>query len=511
MDDEAHDDHRPELSGFERQRGLVGLFLGPIVALVLLLLPLGDLTIAQHRLTAVAALIVIFWVTEAIPLPATALLGMALMVVTGIAQAGDVLGAFGDQVIFLFIGSFMIAAAMRVHGLDRRIAYTLLAHPWVGGSTWRTLWALGLTAWLLSMWISNTACVAMLFPVALAIARSTAETIAAAAPGPPDAHRRYATGLLLMVAYAGSIGGLATPVGTPPNLIGIALIEEGTGTRISFLQWMSMGLPLASVLLLVVFGIMLVLFRPPVRQVPGQIARMRTLHASLGPWSAGERNSLLAFVTAVTLWVTPGLVGVALGSDHTLTTTLLRRLPEGIVALLAASLLFLLPTNLRQREFTLRWEDAARIDWGTVILFGGGIALGRMLFQTGLATELGVGLVSSLGVGSAPAMAGLGVLVASIVSETSSNTASANIVLPVMISAAEATAATSIVVGVSTIFGANMGFMLPVSTPPNAIVYGSGQVRLTDMLRAGILLDITGVLLVWFAALWFLPLMIDLW
>src|SRR3989338_1067334 len=194
-------------------RRTAGLALGPAVALLLWWLPLPGLSATAHRLAGVVALVVIYWITEAIPLPVTALLGAALAVIVGIAPAKQVLAAFGDPVIFLFIGSFMLARAMQVHGLDRRIAYTLLAHPWVGGSTDRTLWALGLTACLLSMWMSNTACVAMLFPVALAIARTTADS-------------RYATGLMLMLAYAASVGGIATPVGTPPNLIGIALIQQ---------------------------------------------------------------------------------------------------------------------------------------------------------------------------------------------------------------------------------------------------------------------------------------------
>jgi sodium-dependent dicarboxylate transporter 2/3/5 len=498
--------HSGEPDRFDRWRGVAGLALGPGLALLLFLLPL-DLATDAHRLAAIAALIVVFWVTEAIPLPATALLGVGLFVVAGVAPADVVLSAFSDQVIFLFIGSFMLAQAMQRHGLDRRIAYALLAHPWVGGSTYRTIWTMGLTAWLLSMWISNTASVAMLFPVAIAIAGSTAEAIGSGDSGADGS--RYATGLLLMLAYAGSVGGLATPIGTPPNLIGIALLADGTGTRIGFLEWMTFGLPLAAILLAIIFGIVLLLVRPTVRQVPDQVAAIRARRAALGAWSLGERTSLVAFAVAAVFWIAPGVAGLVFGQEDRITTTLEARLPEGIVALLAASLLFLLPADWRRREPTLPWAEAARIDWGTVILFGGGIALGRALFATGLADRLGTGLVDAIGADSRAALTGIGVVVASIVSETSSNTASVNVVLPVILAATEATAATPLVVGVAATLGASMGFMLPVSTPPNAIVYGSGRVRLTDMIRAGLLLDLAGVAVIWLAAQWFLPTVLE--
>ncbi len=497
--------------GFDYWRKTAGFILAPLLALLILWWPLPSLSLEAHRLAAVASFVIVFWLTEAIPIPATALLGIALAVSFGVAPAGKVLPSFGNPVIFLFIGSFMLARAMQVHGVDRRIAYALLAHPWVGGSTYRTLWALGLTAWALSMWISNTASVAMLFPVALAISRETSRLIQ---PEPTDATKppplRYTTGLLLMLAFAGSVGGLATPVGTPPNLIGIALIRDGLHVRITFFQWMTFGLPLAALMLVAIYGTILLLFRPEVRHVPGQLARMREAQQALGPWTTGQVNSLIAFGTAVTLWTTPGIIALFLGSDHPIVTTLTRRFPEGIVALLAACLLFVLPTSWSRREFTLTWEDAARIDWGTVLLFGGGIALGRMLFDTGLATTMSKGFLDALNIESPWLMTGAAAMVAAIMSETSSNTASASMVVPVMLSVGEVLGSGGIILAVAGTLGASLGFMLPVSTPPNAIVYGSGAIRITDMVRAGILIDLIGVLLVWMIALWWVPVILAL-
>lgn len=508
MEQEAKDTVQAgELSEFDRWRRTVGLVLGPVLALLVFVAPFDGLSVEAHRLAAVTTLVIVFWVSEAIPLPVTALLAVTLIIVLGISPADLVLDAFGDQVIFLFIGSFILARAMQIHGVDRRIAYALLAHPWVGQSSYRTIWTFGLTAWFLSMWISNTATVAMLFPVALAIARTSSMT---GSNGDASTNRRrYATGLLLMLAYAGSMGGLATPVGTPPNLIGIALIEEGTGVRLGFLDWMTFGLPLSAMFLVLAYGVVMLLYRPArVAGLP-QIEHVRGARAELGRWSSGERNSLVAFGVAVTLWILPGAVGLLLGSEHQWAELLSERLPEGIVALLAATLLFLLPTNWNQREFTLGWEDAVRIDWGTVLLFGGGIALGSTLFETGLARHIGSGLINALGVQSEPALSAVGITIASIISETSSNTASVNIVLPTLLAAIGPLDASALVVGVATTLGASMGFMLPVSTPPNAIIYGSGEVRLLDMVRAGILLDLVGILLLSLAAFWFLPLVLN--
>ncbi|MCM8794242.1 MAG: DASS family sodium-coupled anion symporter [Candidatus Omnitrophica bacterium] len=493
-------------ASFDAWRKTAGLLLGPLGALAILLRRPEGLSEEAHCLSAIICLVILFWLTEPVPLAVTALLGVALSVLAGIAPAKEVLASFGDPVIFLFIGSFMIARGMQVHGLDRRIAYTLLSHPWVGGSTYRTLWTMGLTAWIISMWVSNTATVAMLFPVALAIARLTTESMAADAGGNPAMKRlRYPAALLLFLSYAASIGGLATPVGTPPNLIGIALIEQGLGVRIGFLSWMAVALPVALLLLAACYGIILFLFPPEIRRVPGQLDRLLEKRRSLGHLAAGERNTMIVFFTAVILWTGPGIVALTLGPAHPLSQALEKRLPEGIAAILAAGLLFLLPVSWRKREFTLRWEDAVQIDWATVLLFGGGIALGRMMFETGLASAMGNGLIRLLGVESPAALAATATFASTLISETASNTASANMAVPVMLSVAKASKETELMLGVAATMGASLGFMLPVSTPPNAIVYGSGAIRITDMVRAGFLVDLIGGLIVWATAVLWVP------
>ena len=514
LSDWIHDSIFPadtNMATFDQWRRTVGMALGPALALTLLIIPMESLSTEAHRMAAIAALVIVFWVTEAVPLPVASLLGIVLMVITGVAPASDVLDAFSNQVIFLFIGSFILARIMQVHGVDLRIAYALLSHAWVGGSTYRTLWAVGLTSWLLSMWISNTASVAMLLPVVIAVGRSMGPVFAAAGvENAEEEQRRYMVGLLLILAYSASLGGLATPVGTPPNLIGIALIRRETGEQLDFVTWMSLALPIAFVLLAVAFGLILVRFRPPIRHAEGQLERMRAASAELGPWTAGQVNSLLAFGVAVVLWLLPGAASTLLGADHSLAVTLQERLPEGVVALLAATLLFLLPVDIRRRRFTATWEEAVRIDWGTVLLFGGSISLGRMMFQTGLAETIGEKIIDVAGVESEAALSGIGIVLAAFMSELGSNTASINIVLPVIISIAGILDVSVLAVGVGVTLAATMGFMLPVSTPPSAIIYGTGHVSVIEMIRTGILLDVIGVIVIWLATLWFIPTILEL-
>jgi sodium-dependent dicarboxylate transporter 2/3/5 len=489
-----------------RWRTTTGFILGPVLAICVLLLPFSDLTLQAHRLAAIMVLVIVFWLSEAIPIPVTALLGTALAVVVGVAPVNQVLSAFGDPILLLIIGSFMLARAMQVHGVDRRIAYALLAHPWVGGGAYRMLWAVGLTAWLLAMWIGITASVAMLFPVALAIAQTTASgTTANSTSETPGSASRDLAALLFFLIYAASAGAMATPVGTPPNLIGLALIQETRGVQVGFIQWMAFGIPTALILLVLRYGLVLLLFRPALGNLQGSMERLQQESHGLGPWTAGARNTLVAFGFAIALWIGPGLLGLALGSTHPLTHLVGDRLSPGIAALLAAGLLFLLPADRGRRQGTLRWEEALQIDWGTVLLFGGGIALGRLMFETGLAEAVGTGLLGPLRIGHPVALIGAAVLLAVVLSEIASNTAAANMVIPMMLALSSGSDTQDLSVALAATLGASMGFMLPVSTPANAIIHGSRAIQLPDMVRAGLLVDLIGVLVVWAVAIWLIP------
>jgi sodium-dependent dicarboxylate transporter 2/3/5 len=477
-------------SDFDRLRRLAGLAGAPLAFAALWLAPLA-LDVAAHRLAAVLGAVIVLWLTEAIPMAMTAFLGVAVAVALGVAPAATAFAPFADPLIFLFIGTFMLAQSIFHHGLDRRFAYAILTLPGVGERPLRVLLAYAGVACAMSMWISNTATVAMMFPIGISVLAALEGR-----PGAEGLSRRFGAALLLSASFAASIGGLATPVGTPPNLIGLGFIRRELEVELPFFSWMAVGLPVALVLLACALLDLSRAAAPAGARLEGIREVLLRERAELGALTRGERNTLFAFAVTVSLWVLPGVVALVAGADSPLYQALVRHLPEGVVALLGAGLLFVLPTDLRRLEFTLPWSEAVKIDWWIVFLYGGGIALGTLAFQTGLAEALGRGLTGLLGVHSAFGLLLLSTALATVLSETTSNTASANMVVPVVIAFARSAEIDPLLPALGATLGASLGFMLPVSTPCNAIVYGSGRVPLARMLRHGLLLDVVGVVVI---------------
>jgi sodium-dependent dicarboxylate transporter 2/3/5 len=469
-------------------RGRVGAVLAPAAFVSLLAWPIAGLSPEAHRLGAVLAAVVVLWVTEALPLPVTALLGAAACVVLGVAPAKIVFAPFADPLMFLFIGAFILARGIFLHGLDRRVAYAVLSLPWVGARPTRILLAFGVATALLSAWISNTATTAMMFGIGLSI------LAALKAPGTEAAiDPRYATGLMLMTSFAASIGGLATPVGTPPNLIGIGFIRSQLGVEIPFFRWMLIGVPVVGVLVLFLYLYLRAVAPAGVAELPAGADLIRRERERLGPWTPGQRSVAMAFGITVALWVTPGIVAVLAGEESPLYLGLTHRLPEGVAALLGAAALFVLPGKDGP---AMTWNEATQIDWGVVLLYGGGFALGVLSFQTGLAEGMGRGLTGLLPVDGRFGLLVASVVFATILSETTSNTASANMVVPVVISIALASGMDPLEPAIGATLGSSLGFMLPVSTPCNAIVYGSGMIPLGRMIRWGLALDLAGIVVI---------------
>ena len=366
----------PQEERFEKARRTIGLFLAPAVFLIFLLLPL-DMDGNQQKLAAALLFVIVLWITEAVPIPIGGLLGIALIVLIGVAPVDDVIAPFGSSTIFVFIGAFILAQAMLRHGVARRFAFRMLAMPGVGKSTVRTVITFGLITCLLSAFVSNTATVAMLLPTALAILGTIANLMDDQSDGELDPTKlRVGVALMLMLAYGASVGGLLTPVGSPPNLIGRGLIEEATGEKISFLEWVLAALPICAAMFVALCAILLLLNRPEVKRLEGVEDYVAAERSKMGPQSRKERNTLIAFGVAVTLWIAPGIVAIIAGDESQIYSDVTDRLDEGVVAILAASLLFLLPVNWAKREFTLTWSEAKDIDWGTILLFGSGIIFG---------------------------------------------------------------------------------------------------------------------------------------
>lgn len=287
-----------------------------------------------------------------------------------------------------------------------------------------------------------------------------------------------------------------TPIGSPPNLIGIGFIEEATDVRISFFDWVLAAAPIVFLMFIALCVILLLLNKPEVRRITGADEYISEERSRLGPLSRGEKNTMVVFAVAVSLWILPGLAALILGDDSAVYNGLVNRLDEGTVAIIAASLLFFLPVNWAERRFTMNWNEAARIDWGTVILFGSGIALGTLLSETGLAETLGNGIAGALGFTSLVAVSLVSAVIAILISETTSNTASATIVVPIVIPIAMAAGLNPLIPALCAVFAASFGFMLPVSTPQNAVVYGSGMIPITKMVRSGISFDVIGIILI---------------
>jgi sodium-dependent dicarboxylate transporter 2/3/5 len=469
-------------------RRKIGLVLGPAVFLLLLTLPMPGLSPAAHRLAAVLATVVVLWVTEALPLAVTALLGAAACVVLQVAPAKEVFAPFADPLMFLFIGAFILARAIFLHGLDRRVAYAVLSLPWVGARPSRILLAFGMVTALISGWASNTATTAMMFGIGLSILAALRAPGAAASIDP-----RYATGLMLMTSFAASVGGLATPVGTPPNVIGIGFIRSQVGVEIPFFSWMLVGVPTVLVLFTFLYLYLNRVAPAGVRELPSGAEPIRRERERLGPWTSGQRSVAIAFGLTVVLWILPGIVAITAGEGSAAYRSLTRSVPEGVAALVGAMLLFILPGN---KGPAITWHDAVQIDWGVVLLYGGGFALGVLSFQTGLAEAMGRGLTGLLPIEGSLGLLVASVIVAVVLSETTSNTASANMVVPVVISVAHAAGLDPFEPALGATMAASLGFMLPVSTPCNAIVYGSGLIPLGKMIRHGLALDLAGIVVI---------------
>jgi sodium-dependent dicarboxylate transporter 2/3/5 len=494
---EPHDDGEARLF---KLRTIVGLVMSPVLFAVVLLFPVPSIRPAAHRLAAILAAVIVLWVTEAIPLPLTALLGAAACVLLQVAGAGEVFQPFADPLIFLFIGSFILARAIFLHRLDRRLAFGILSLPWIGGRPVRILFAFGAVTAFISAWIANAATTAMMFAIAMSIINYLFDP----RHGRPLASKTYATGLLLMTTFAASVGGLATPVGAAPNLIGLGLIRDNIGVEFSFLAFCAVGAPAAVALFLYVAFYLGFLCRAGTTEIAGGREMFAEERRKVGPWRPGERSTVIACAVTVGLWLAPAVLALVLGEGHWLYENFEKSFPEPVAALIGAALLFFLPGDSNERA--IDWEEAAKIDWGIILIFGGGLSLGMLGAKTGLAAAVGQGLAAAIPTHTTLALVALATVTAALVSEVTSNTASATMVIPVVIGVALAAGIDPLQPALAATLGSGLGFMLPVSTPCNAIVYSSGRIPLRKLMGYGFMLDVVGIFVIIAAVHWLTPL-----
>lgn len=442
---------------------------------------------------AIFAFTVVLWITELLPLAVTALLSSALLIVLGGQQDRAVFAAYGNPIILLFIGSFILSKGMELTGLAERFAYFMMSQKWATKSAGSLILALGLVSCLISLIVSNTATTAMMLPIGLAAIRAV-----------PGDSRAFSIALMLMLTWGSSVA-VGIPVGTPPNLIGMAQLEKA-GVEVGFLQWTAFAMPITLLLLAAAFVVLRILYlkHPVDTRTASEAAVAR--RAELGRLKASEKVVLAGFVVAMTLWIVPDASVIALGAEHPIAAWLKKHITEAIAALLGASVLFLLPARDRENGRALTWPEAARIDWGIILLFAGGIALGDAMGTSGLAKSLGETAAAATGANSIWTITALCTALAILLSELASNTAAATILCPVAAALAAGAGVHPAAPILGVALGASMGFMLPVSTAPNAIVYASGHVPPKEMLRAGIALDILGFIAIMAGLMTVLPL-----
>ena len=464
---------------------LAALVAGPAAFALLVAMAPASLSREASLVLGVAAWIGIWWITEAIPLGATSLLPLALFPLLGVGTIRQAAEPYANDLVFLFLAGFFIAAALQHWRAHARIAYGIVGA--VGGGGRRVVFGVMLATAVISMWISNTATAAMMYPIALAIAEMADDTVAG---------RNLRTALMLGVAYAASIGGMSTLIGTPPNLLFAGAAAELTGTRVGFAQFMAIGVPAALVLLPACWLLLTLLFPARSAMREGAKDALAARRAELGALRGGERLTMLVFVLTACAWffrdrkefagfAVPGLTDIAPG------------LSDSGIGIAGALLLFVIWG--RGQDGVLRplltWREARAIPWEVLLVYGGGFSLATAMESSGLARWLGDLMGGLGGLPDIIVFAGVAFVVL-LLSEVASNTATAAMALPIAAALGYAIGEPPLALMLVTALAASAGFALPVATPPNLIVFGSGHISVRQMARAGVLLDIVAVVVV---------------
>jgi sodium-dependent dicarboxylate transporter 2/3/5 len=460
----------------------IGLVLGPLLFMFLFALPAPtELSREGWATAAIAVWMAVWWATEALPLAATALLPLVLLPLLGISDVQQAAAPFANPLIFLFLGGFMIAAAVQRWGLHRRIALHIIAR--VGQRPLNLVAGTMLATAMLSMWISNTATAMMMLPIASSLVVITCG----------DSHvltgnrSNFATAMMLGVAYAASIGGLATLVGSPPNALAASYLLQETGIHITFAHWMLLATPIAIVMLPLAWLILTRVAFPFFNEAIGAGSHpVAAMLDAIGPISGPERKVAIVFGVVAAGWILHPLLGNVFGAGSITDTGL---------AIGGVAVLFAIPAEWRTRKSLLDWTTARQIPWEILILFGGGLSLAQAIDRTGLAHWLGSGLDFLTGGPPILLVAGV-ILLVIFLTELTSNTATTAALLPVVSALAGSVGLAPLLLAASVSLAASSAYMLPVATPPNAIVFGTGYVTLPQMMRAGMLLNIIGVIII---------------
>ena len=469
----------------------IGLFLGPIVFLLIINLfnPEG-LSPSANAILASVAWMIIWWTTEAVPIPVTALLPLVLFPLSGGLELSKTSAAYGHKFIFLFLGGFILAIAIEKWNLHKRIALSIIYL--VGTSVKNIILGFMLATAFLSMWISNTATSVMMLPIGLAIItqlKDNPDTI-------EDENKTFGKSLMLAIAYSASIGGIATLIGTPPNLVFVGVVNEIYNVEITFSEWIIFGLPISLILLLICwYYLTRIGFKFKQKEFPGGRAEIKRQLDDLGKFSFEEKWVAIVFITTAIAWISRSFIlkDIFPGIDDT------------IIAIMSAIVLFILPSKNKTHKLLI-WEDAVKLPWGILILFGGGMAIAAGFGGSGLAEWIGtqMALLKNMPL---IVLVFLLVLFVNLITEVTSNMALTAMFLPVLAPLALVMDVHPFLLMVGATAASTCAFMLPISTPPNAVVFGSGYLKIPDMAKTGFWLNILSVILIALVTYFLLPLL----
>lgn len=469
----------------------LGLILGPLLfALTLAYIHPEGLSKQANAVLATTLWVAVWWILEVVPIAVTAMLPIILFPLTGAMPLEETTASFGHKYVFLYVGGFILAIAIEKWNLHKRIALNIINI--IGTSVSRIILGFMVATAFLSMWISNTATTVMMLPIGMAIISQLKDNPDTA----EDENRIFGKALMLGIAYSASIGGMATLIGTPPNLILAGILEDQYNIELTFSKWMTFGLPISLILLAICWNyITKFAFSFKQKEFPGGRIEIQKQLKDLGQISYQEKTVLLVFILTALLWITRPF----------LLKPLLPAIDDTIIALISAIVLFILPTKGQEEKRIINWESAVKLPWGILLLFGGGLAIAEGFKSSGLALWIGsqITLIEHL-----PLLILLFVLIFAVnfLTEITSNLATTAMLLPIIIPVALALDLHPFTLMVGITVAASCAFMLPVATPPNAVVFGSGYLKIPDMMKTGIWMNLISIILLTLACYYMLPL-----
>ena len=446
-----------------------------------------------HKVLAIAAWMIIWWIAEAAPIPITALLPLIAFPALGVMKMSEAAAPYANPIIFLFMGGFMIAIGLEKHRLHERIALNLIRITGTSGNG--IILGFLISTGFISMWISNTATAMMMLPIAI----SVINLLSTERKNNPEVEtvgeRNFGIGLMLIIAYAANIGGVGTLIGTPPNVVLAGLLDQFYQQKIQFGKWMLIGIPISVTLLtLCHLVITRIVFPNNLKKIHGADMLIKTKLLELGSIRKEEKLVMIIFGITSSCWIFQQLINLLIGADL---------LNDTNIAMAGGSLMFVVPSSLKKFTFLLHWRDTEKLAWGILILFGGGLCLAQGLSNAGIIQAVGVRIAEQ---SNSINLLLLGLITASIfITELMSNVALVQIFIPIVFEIAINLGLDPLALGIPVTIGASMAFMMPVSTPPNAIVFSSGRMKVKDMMRAGLVMNLISVVIIYLAAKTLIP------